>query len=198
MLDEYTFTSVKQIRAYGDSLRLQLLHFLIEKPMTGSQLARKLNLPRQKIHYHLNVLKDAGLIIVYKEGVVRGLRELYYRSIARSFFTPEKTSLGDAYPEFLDTAQELVPLTFLRQVELDIQSHLGREKQEIIYCLQEMNELTAEQIREVRRELSSLNKRILRYSKDNKENQLHPLQAMRFTVFHIPVPLGDDENNAEE
>lgn len=187
MLEEYTFKSIKQIRAYGDSLRLRLIHLLIERPMTGSQLARKLDLPRQKVHYHLNVLKDAGLIVVYDEGYVKGLREVYYQPIARSFYTPEESSLGEMYREFVETAQELVPRSYLIQVETDLQSHKTRREKELIFCVQEGAALTAEQLQEICSELKRINKKVRDYGVKNLQHGLHPLQPIRLTIFQVPI-----------
>lgn len=187
MLDELEFTSIEQIKAYADDLRLHLLHLLIEKPYTGSQLARLLNLPRQKIHYHLKVLKDAGLIVVQKESEVKGLRELYYRTVARAFYVPEDDVRSLKINEFIKSKEGAIIMAHLDLVKSDIQNHTSTKAKEFIYCTQETALLTPEQLQELRQELSQISRKARRLGDANLENGDIPLQAIRLTIFNVPI-----------
>ncbi len=194
MLDEYTLNTAEQVKAFGDVLRLRIMDLLVKQPMTGSQIARKLGVPRQKVHYHLKILKDAGLIVVEKEGYIKGLRELYYCSIARIFTLSEKNA-GDGQKHLIENAIELVPMAFLRQLQMDLAHYINTTNINDIYSVQETCELTAEQIREVVAELSRIRKLVNQYNWQNQEQRLYPLQTMRLTMFHMPVSDSGDKDN---
>lgn len=51
-----------QLKAISDPFRLQLLSMMANEPKTGQMLADELNLPRAKIHYHLNQLLTHNII----------------------------------------------------------------------------------------------------------------------------------------
>lgn len=86
-VDVYHIESVTQIRAIAESTRWRMFSYLIERPMTGSQLARALKIPRTRAHYHLNILREAGLVELQHEQVNSGMVEKYYAAIARQLLT---------------------------------------------------------------------------------------------------------------
>lgn len=85
LLPQYVIEDYEQLKAIGDPFRAKIVSHLIEKPYTGQQLAQALELPRSKIHYHLNELEKNGLIRVVKTEVKNGIVQKFYRSVARSF-----------------------------------------------------------------------------------------------------------------
>lgn len=74
--------NLEQLKVYSDPIRYQMVNFLTE-PMTGAQLARKLGIARAKAHYHLNCLKDVGIVQFYGEGESHGITEKYYQVVGR-------------------------------------------------------------------------------------------------------------------
>ncbi len=196
MLDEYILNTAEQVKAFGDVLRLRILDLLTNQSMTGSHIARQLGIPRQKVHYHLRILKDAGLIVVQKEGSVKGLRELYYRSIARSFRLPEKTT-GNEQKHPVENAIELLSMTFLRQLQIDLTNYTKSINGKGFFSTQETCDLTAEQIREIMEELSRIRELVNQYNWQNHEQQLYPLQTIRLTIFHIPISGSGNKENQE-
>jgi DNA-binding transcriptional ArsR family regulator len=80
--DNYDLESVEQLQALGDPVRYSIIVNLA-KPRTGAQLGRLLKLPRTKVHYHLKLLEQVGLIHLHSLGSTGGLAEKYYRSVAR-------------------------------------------------------------------------------------------------------------------
>src|SRR5438067_9401308 len=87
MLDVYYIESITQVRAIAEPTRWRILDLLVVRPMTGSQLARALHIPRTRAHYHLNILKDVGLVELQHEQLHGGMVEKYYGAIARQFRT---------------------------------------------------------------------------------------------------------------
>ena len=55
--------------------------------MTGSQLARAIHIPRTRAHYHLNILKEVGLVQLQHEQLNGGMVEKYYAPVADHFRT---------------------------------------------------------------------------------------------------------------
>jgi len=87
MVDVYYIESITQVRAIAEPTRWHILDLLVVRPMTGSQLARALKIPRTRAHYHLNILKDVGLVERQHEQLNGGMVEKYYRATARQFRT---------------------------------------------------------------------------------------------------------------
>jgi len=76
-----------------DPLRLQLLQ-LLRRPASAAALARQLDLPRQKVNYHLRELEKAGLVELVEERVRGNCVERILRGVARHYLiSPE--ALGD-------------------------------------------------------------------------------------------------------
>lgn len=80
--DHYDLESVQQLQALGDPVRYSIIVHLAT-PRTGAQLGRLLKLPRTKVHYHLKLLEQVGLIRLHSLGTTGGMAEKYYLSVAR-------------------------------------------------------------------------------------------------------------------
>jgi DNA-binding transcriptional ArsR family regulator len=65
---------------------LKILKELAKNPSYPNELARKMNMHEQKIYYHINKLKKAGLLEVIKEEKING-------ALSRSF-APSSTAFG--------------------------------------------------------------------------------------------------------
>ncbi len=87
MVDVYHIDSITQIKAIAETTRWRIYGLLVVRPMTGSQLARALKIPRTRAHYHLNILREAGLVELQHEQVKTGMVEKYYAAIARQLRT---------------------------------------------------------------------------------------------------------------
>ncbi|MGZ9586781.1 ArsR/SmtB family transcription factor [Paenibacillus marinisediminis] len=80
-----TLEHYDQLKSLSDPLRCRIVSLLIAKSYTGQQLSQELDIPRAKIHYHLNELERNGLIAVVKNEVKNGIIQKFYRSVARGF-----------------------------------------------------------------------------------------------------------------
>jgi len=87
---------------------------LNETAVTISQLARKLGVSKGTIAYHLNVLREAGMVRVVKRRTVRGGTEQYYTVAARKILLGERPTstapLFGAVAAEIDTAEEVLVL----------------------------------------------------------------------------------------
>ena len=84
-LQYFTLEHYDQLKSLSDPLRSRIVSLLIPNSLTGQQLAQELDIPRAKIHYHLNELEKNGLIAVVKNEVKNGIIQKFYRSVARGF-----------------------------------------------------------------------------------------------------------------
>lgn len=80
--DYYYLETVEQLQVLADPLRYRIVT-LLSTPKTGAQLARELELPRAKVHYHLKLLEGARLIRLHGTGQSSGITEKFYVVVAR-------------------------------------------------------------------------------------------------------------------
>lgn len=67
-------------RALSHPLRVQLLEIFTKETTSSSRIAKKLEPGLSTISYHVNVLKDAGLLEEVRTEQVRGADEHFYRA----------------------------------------------------------------------------------------------------------------------
>lgn len=73
-----------QLKAVADDTRLDILHLLLERAATQSQLADALGKPKGTVGYHVKVLEDAGMVKVVRTAKVRAMTEKYYGRTGRT------------------------------------------------------------------------------------------------------------------
>ncbi|TVT26647.1 helix-turn-helix transcriptional regulator [Salinicoccus cyprini] len=75
--------NLAQLKSVSDPFRIELLTMLAEKPKTGQMLADELDIPRAKIHYHLNELLKNEIIHVVKTEEKNSIIQKFYEPVAR-------------------------------------------------------------------------------------------------------------------
>ncbi|MBI9043182.1 MAG: winged helix-turn-helix transcriptional regulator [Anaerolineaceae bacterium] len=189
--------SKEQIKAIWETTRYPMINLLINKPMTGAQLARELNIPRTRAHYHLKILVHTGLVEFQEEKVKDGMVEKYYRAIARNFRIPSKDLHGsDTLDPALNdqTRGELyrdIILTIIEQIRADVTVpdidiatfyHLG------LGTFQNASLLTDEQIITVKKKINDLFEIMNHFEKENMDiEDKHKLTPFRVTTIQTPV-----------
>lgn len=78
-----------------EPIRSRLLALLATEPASATQLASALDLPRQKVNYHLRALERHGLVELVEERPRRGVVERVMRASASSYVVSPAT-LGEA------------------------------------------------------------------------------------------------------
>lgn len=58
----------KLFKALNDDTRRKILEMLREKDLNAGEIADAFNMTKPSISHHLNLLKDAGLVIAVKDG----------------------------------------------------------------------------------------------------------------------------------
>lgn len=105
-----------QLRLVADPLRSRLLAQLCHRALSARQLSERLEDVPSNLYYHLDRLRDAGLIELVATRQRRGAREKFYRAVARSF-SASPDLLGDlpddrsAHGEVLGVAGSLMEST---------------------------------------------------------------------------------------
>jgi DNA-binding transcriptional ArsR family regulator len=74
----------ERMKALGDRVRLTILDLVLERAMTVTELARRLDRPRGSVAHHVNVLVEAGLLQVVRVRRVRAVDERFYGRVART------------------------------------------------------------------------------------------------------------------
>lgn len=71
-------------------VRLRMLQFLSETPLTTEQLAQKMpDVAKSSIYRHLKKLLEAGMVEASERRTTKGFVEKVYRNLAQPQFTPE-------------------------------------------------------------------------------------------------------------
>lgn len=75
-------TELDQLKSISDPFRLQLLSMIAEEAKTGQMLADELEMPRAKVHYHLNQLLSHNIITVAYTMEKNSIIQKFYRPAA--------------------------------------------------------------------------------------------------------------------
>lgn len=111
MKDIEVVRTIAGVRALADSTRLQVVHMLTRGPATGSMLARALNIPANRAHYHLQRLLEAGLIRDLARGREQRTEERYYVATARHILVDP--GLGGVEDRPTNALRQSIETTFL-------------------------------------------------------------------------------------
>lgn len=88
MLEQYTISDIKQLKALSHASRVKILSSLADKPMTAKQLADQFGEEPAKTSYHVKQLLKVGLVeLKFTRETQNGIVEKYYQAIAKEFQT---------------------------------------------------------------------------------------------------------------
>jgi len=87
---------VRRAKAMGDELRLRALRELRDGPMSATDLARRLGVPRTSIHHHLGLLISAGLVRLAADDARWGNIELRQEGVTELTELAQAWLLGEA------------------------------------------------------------------------------------------------------
>lgn len=194
MQDIFFFESIEQIQATADPIRWKILNLLIDRPMTGSQLARALGIRGPLAHYHLKLLEKANLVEFTEERPLGGVVERYYRAIAREFRTDhlvDRYRIGDESNGSGILAGEVVRNMMLAMLEI---ARIDLAHPELLplfaksgFNFQSEVNLTQSQTNEFIRDLRQVAERYQQISTENRSSEQQGLNEVRFTWLLTPV-----------
>lgn len=99
-----------ELRLLVDPLREYLLNTLIVEAKPVARIAAELGCAPTRLYRHVQMLVDAGLLVVERSERVRGVAEQHYRSVAREFLLDRERFgwRGGLAPEGLDAICDYV------------------------------------------------------------------------------------------
>jgi DNA-binding transcriptional regulator GbsR (MarR family) len=80
----YYLTTIEQIRAVADPLRLRLVEALTREALTVTQLGERVGESPAKVHYHVRELERISVVRLVETRERGGILEKYYRAVAKS------------------------------------------------------------------------------------------------------------------
>lgn len=78
----------ERLKALGNDLRSTIVDLVLERGMTVSEIAERVDRPRGTVAHHVDVLVDAGLIRVVRTRRVRAVDERFYGRVALTYVMP--------------------------------------------------------------------------------------------------------------
>jgi DNA-binding transcriptional ArsR family regulator len=191
--DIYYLENIEQLEAISDAIRYRMC-LMMSEPKTGAQLARALGISRARAHYHLNILKEVGLVKFSHEGLSHGITEKYYQAIAEylDFSRLIPKDQQGLVPNELTLRSFKAAVRFVANL-LDMSregiDHLRvYEGVGIGYHYILNTRLTPSQFTVLREELVALKDRIIAMEHENDHgDEDHPLVNCRVTLFLTPV-----------
>ena len=79
----------ERLKALADPLRGHICDLVLERAMSVTELAERVDRPRGSVAYHVDVLLDAGLLQVTHTRRVRAVEERFYGRTARTYLLPD-------------------------------------------------------------------------------------------------------------
>ena len=79
--NQHAITTLDQLKAISDPLRVEILERLWLEPMSPQQMALEMGTPRTRLYHHFRLLEEAGLIAVAHTTRKRGAVERRYASV---------------------------------------------------------------------------------------------------------------------
>lgn len=108
MLDHYDITTLEQLRAISDILRVRIIDSLKDKPMTVTQLADVMGIAPAKVHYHVRELEKVGLLKLVETREKGGILEKYYLAVARIIQTSKALFTSGPQDQAIEAVQTLL------------------------------------------------------------------------------------------
>lgn len=137
MLEQYTISDIKQLKALSHASRVKILSALSDKPMTAKQLADQFGEEPAKTSYHVKQLLKVGLVeLKFTRETQNGIIEKYYQAIAKEFQTDPYLARQPEGRNHLETGflRELnkTQSDFLRAYRADLERAAGREDADLV------------------------------------------------------------------
>lgn len=83
--DIHYINDLEQLKALSDPLRVKIITALGKEKKNSQQLAKIIGIPRTRVHYHLSVLEEMGIIEVVDTDLVNGIVQKYFYPTSRAF-----------------------------------------------------------------------------------------------------------------
>ena len=81
----HILNTLEEINIVSDPIRLKIILNLGVTPKTAQNLSDALGVSRSKIHYHLKILEQNGIIEVVDTELINGITQKYFLPVAKAF-----------------------------------------------------------------------------------------------------------------
>ena len=85
MKDVHVLNSLEEINVVSDPIRLNIIMNLGLTPRAAQDLSDTMGVSRSKIHYHLKILEENGIIEVVDTELINGITQKYFLPVAKAF-----------------------------------------------------------------------------------------------------------------
>lgn len=85
MKEVHILNTLEEINIVSDPVRLKILMTLGATPKTAQDLSDALGVSRSKIHYHLKILEQNGIVEVVDTELINGITQKYFLPVAKAF-----------------------------------------------------------------------------------------------------------------
>ncbi len=85
MKEVHILNSLEEINIVSDPIRLEIIMTLGTTPKTAQDLSDVIGASRSKIHYHLKILEENGIIEVVDTELINGITQKYFLPVAKAF-----------------------------------------------------------------------------------------------------------------
>ena len=108
-VDMLHITTLEQLKAISDPLRLDILELIAKEARTVKQVAAALKQPATKLYYHMNELEANGYATLVGTRVKSGIVEKYYRASAEGIHVDRSLlNAGETQGESLNVVMSAV------------------------------------------------------------------------------------------
>lgn len=85
MKEVHILNTLEEINIVSDPIRLKIIMTLGVTPKTAQDLSDALGVSRSKIHYHLKILEQNGIVEVVDTELINGITQKYFLPVAKAF-----------------------------------------------------------------------------------------------------------------
>lgn len=180
----HEMTTLGELRALSDPLRVTLYRLLREREHTVRELCVELGESSTRLYYHVGALERVGLVRLVRTDARAGTIQKYYRAVARyvrmpawllheELSNPHLRAAGDWYAAMIEHAAEDVRALF--------GEHLRAADREAIFFTRNFVRLSPERAREFSRRIENLQADLLAADDEQGETRF------AFTTAFVPV-----------
>lgn len=85
MKEVHILHTLEEVNIVSDPIRLKIIMTLGATPKTAQDLSDALGVSRSKIHYHLKILEQNGIVEVVDTELINGITQKYFLPVAKAF-----------------------------------------------------------------------------------------------------------------
>lgn len=114
MIEELELDTEEKLKAFTHPYRMKLIHVLREltRPATATEVARVLGDGPGKVHYHMRLLEQAGIVSLVRTETVNGIVARFYEPAARHYRVKGASLGSDGDASLRDEVARLITLRF--------------------------------------------------------------------------------------